>query len=622
MHNPFLAALEDRVLLGDGAMGTLLHARGIAQNACIDAQVLEQPDVVRRIHEDYIAAGADIIETDTFGANRYRLGRFGYADKVHAVNFRAARLARDAREISGHPVFVAGAVGPTGRMLGTVGDIRPEEVRAAFREQVEALLEGGVDLIILETFPDLAELREAVLAVKDACDLPVVAQLTFQRDGRTAAGEPPDEVANVAGALGADVAGVNCSLGPQSALEVIEQMAAQTSIRLSAMPNAGLPKYMDHRLVYPSTPEYFAEYTRKLVEAGANIVGGCCGTTPEHIARMREALAGEWNRRGGRAVLRAGPAPAAGGVVEVRGAPDTGRVPGRRTLREKLAAGEFVVSVELDPPRGLNPRKALEGAARLKQLGADCINIGDSPMARVRMSAIALAVLIEERIGVEPIIHFTSRDRNLMAIQSDLLGAHALGIRNVIALTGDPPASGDYARATAVWDVDSIGLIKILKMLNSGSDWAGNSIGKGTEFFVACAANPTAGDVEVELDRVRRKLEAGADLLMTQQIYSAEILRGFLERLGPIDVPVLAGIMPLQSFRHAEFIHNELPGVFVPEDVRERMRRAGENGKAEGIAQAGELLEECRALVNGVYLVPSFGRYEVVGELVTQAKRE
>ncbi|MHB8684997.1 MAG: methylenetetrahydrofolate reductase, partial [Dehalococcoidia bacterium] len=319
--------------------------------------------------------------------------------------------------------------------------------------------------------------------------------------------------------------------------------------------------------------------------------------------------------------LPADPEPAGSGVVEVRSAPGTARAPGRRTLREKLADGEFVVSVELDPPRGLNPRKALEGAAHLKQLGADCINIGDSPMARVRMSAIALAVLIEERIGIEPIIHFTSRDRNLMAIQSDLLGAHALGIRNVIALTGDPPASGDYARATAVWDVDAIGLIKILKMLNSGSDWAGNSIGKGTEFFVACAANPTADDVEVELDRVRRKLEAGADLLMTQQIYSAEILRSFLERLGPIQVPVLAGIMPLQSFRHAEFIHNELPGVFVPEDVRERMRRAGENGKAEGIAQAGELLEECRSLVNGVYLVPSFGRYEVVGELVTQAKR-
>ncbi len=613
MKNPFLSALEERVLLADGAMGTLLHSRGVSTSTCLDALVLDNADVVRRVHEDYIAAGADIIETDTFGANRFRLARHGFEDRVRDINFKAARLARDAREISGHPVFVAGAVGPTGRIPAAVGDVRPAEVRAAFREQVEALLEGGVDLIILETFPDLIELREAILAVKDACDLPVVAQMTFQRDGRTMGGEPPDEVANVASSLGADVAGVNCSLGPQSALDVIEQMAAHTSIRLSAMPNAGLPRFMDQRLVYPSTPEYFAEYTRRLVEAGANIVGGCCGTTPEHVAAMREALAGEWNTRGRtvQAITVTAPAP----QTEAPAAPE------RRTLREKLAAGEFVVSVELDPPRGLHPRKVLEGAARLKDLGVDCINIGDSPMARVRMSAIALAVLIRERIGVEPIIHFTTRDRNLMAIQSDLLGAHALGIRNIIALTGDPPSTGDYARASGVWDVDSIGLIKILKMLNNGTDWAGNSIGKGTEFFVACAANPTADNVELEIDRVRRKLEAGADVLMTQQVYSADILRSFLERLGPANVPVLVGLMPLQSYRHAEFIHNELAGVFVPEEVRERMRLAGENGIAEGIAHVSELLEECRPYVNGVYLVPSFGRYEVVGELVTQAKR-
>ncbi|MBF6601159.1 MAG: bifunctional homocysteine S-methyltransferase/methylenetetrahydrofolate reductase [Dehalococcoidia bacterium] len=625
MEQPFLAALRDRVLLADGAMGTLLHARGVPTTACLDAQVLDQPDIVRRVHEDYIAAGADVIETDTFGANRFRLARYGLAGKVREINFRAARLARDAREISGHPVFVAGAVGPSGRLLGTVGDIRPEEVRAAFREQAEALLEGGVDVIILETFPDIAELREAVLAVKVGCDLPIVAQMTFQRDGRTMGGEPPDEVANVAATLGADVAGINCSLGPQSAVEVVEQMSAQTSIRLSAMPNAGLPKFMDRRLVYPSTPEYFADYTRKLVEAGANIVGGCCGTTPEHTAAMREALQGEWNARGGgRSTLaarppqlvRISPVPshdASGDAADAAGA--------RRSLRQKLAEGEFVVSVELDPPRGLNPRKALEGAAHLAALGADCINIGDSPMARVRMSAIALAVLIEREAGVEPIIHFTSRDRNLMAIQSDLLGAHALGVRNVIALTGDPPSAGDYARATGVWDVDSIGLIKIMKTLNEGADWAGNSIGKGTEFFVACAANPTADDVDVEVERVRRKLEAGADVLMTQQIYSCDVLRSFLERLGPVDVPLLVGVMPLQSHRHTEFIHNELAGVFVPEPVRERMRLAGENGRAEGIAQAAELLEECRPYVQGAYLVPSFGRYEVVGELVAQAKR-
>jgi homocysteine S-methyltransferase len=341
---------------------------------------------------------------------------------------------------------------------------------------------------------------------------------------------------------------------------------------------------------------------------------------------MRETLDQEWNRKGKPkasvvvgADLRVGPSSSATIGSDPRPGAGPADAP-RRTLREKLKAGEFGVSVELDPPRGLNPRKALEGAAMLKAAGADSINIGDSPMARVRMSAIALAVLMEQRVGIETIIHFTSRDRNLMAIQSDLLGAHALGLRNVIALTGDPPSGGEYARATGVWDVDSIGFIRIIKMLNSGTDWAGNSIGKGTDFFVACAANPTADNVDLELDRVRRKIEAGADCLMTQQFYDAGSLESFLERLGPIDIPVLIGVMPLQSHKHTEFIHNELAGVFVPEDVRVRMRDAGENGVAEGLAQARELLEQCRPMCDGTYLVPSFGRYEVVGELVQFAK--
>jgi homocysteine S-methyltransferase len=619
MRSPFLTALEDHVLLADGAMGTLLFSRGVPQNACLEALVLDQADLVRRAHEEYIAAGADIIGTNTFGANRFRLARHGLEGRVRDINFKAARLARDAREIHGHPVFVAGAIGPTGRMLKTVGDIKPEELRAAIREPCEALLEGGVDLILLETFPDLAELSEAIRAVKSACDLPVVAQCTFQRDNRTLGGEPPDEVANVAASLGADVAGINCSLGPHNALEVIERMEAASSIRLSAVPNAGLPKYVEDRLVYSATPEYFAAYTRKLVDAGASIVGGCCGTTPEHTAAMRGMLEREWNRRGrAKAAAVADRATVHESVIVVKSDDAASDEP--KTLREKLAAGKFVVSVELDPPRGLNPRKALEGAAMLRDAGADAINIGDSPMARVRMSAIALAVLMQQRVGIETIIHFTSRDRNLMAIQSDLLGAHALGIRNVIALTGDPPTTGDYARATGVWDVDSIGFIKVIKMLNAGTDWAGNSIGKGTDFFVACAANPTADNVELELDRVRRKIDAGADCLMTQQFYDAASLESFLERLGPIDIPVLIGVMPLQSHKHTEFIHNELAGVFVPENVRVRMRDAGENGVAEGLAQSRDLLEACRPMCNGTYLVPSFGRYEVVGELVQFAK--
>ncbi len=611
MKNPFLAEVERRVLLADGAMGTILHERGIPPSACLDAVGLDQPDLVRKLHEEYIAAGADIIETNTFGGNRMRLGRYGLQDRVHEINFRAARLARDAREISGHPVFVAGAVGPVGRRLVAVAaEPTSADLRAAFQEQVEALLEGGVDLIVLETFPDLIELGEALLAVRASCDLPVIAELNFQRDGRTLAGEPPDECANVLQSLGADAAGVNCSLGPQAALDVIEQMAAASSIRLSAMPNAGLPRLVGGRMYYPSTPEYFAEYARRLAMAGANIVGGCCGTTPAHITAMRQALSGEW-------ALAASPPPAISATAD--SSPEAPEVATPASLRQKLGEGRFVVSVEIDPPRGLNPRKALEGAAALRQAGADCINIGDSPMARVRMSAIALAVLIQQRVGLETIIHFTTRDRNLMAIQSDLLGAHALGIRNVIALTGDPPTTGEYQRASGVWDVDSIGLIRILKMLNQGTDWAGNSIGRPTEFFVAAAANPTAEDLPLEIDRVRQKLDAGADLLMTQPVYSAEVLREFVEKLGPLPVPLLAGVMPLQSYRHAEFIHNELAGVVVPESVRDRMRLAGENGVAEGLALSRELLSEIRGLCSGVYLMPSFGRYEVVAELVVAA---
>lgn len=612
MRSPFLVAIEQRVLLADGATGTMLHERGISPSACLEAANVDAPDIVRSLHEAYIAAGADVIETNTFGANRIQLRRFGLERRVHELNFRGVRLARDAREISGQPVFIAGSVGPIGRRFGP-HEVTVEEARDVYREQIEALLEGGVDVIFLETFPDLDELRLAVEVVRSTCDLPVVAMLNFQRDGRTLAGEPPDVCANELQAAGADVAGANCGHGPQAALDVVEQMAAASSILVAVMPNAGLPRMVSGRLVYPSTPEYFAEYTRRFVQAGANLVGGCCGTTPEHTAAMRQALSGE---TGVRSVTVAAPESPPGGQT-------IAELPKRR-LRDKLAEGEFVVSVEIDPPRGLNPRKAIEGARALKDVGADCINIGDSPMARVRMSAIALAVLIQQQVGIETIIHFTTRDRNLMAIQSDLLGAHALGIRNVIALTGDPPTMSPGAvhqRVSGVWDVDSIGLIKILKQLNRGVDWAGNSIGRPTEFFVACAANPTAEDLDLELDRVRKKIDAGADLLMTQPLYSADILERFLERLGPVRTPILLGIMPLQSYRHAEFIHNELAGVVVPDEVRERMRLAGERGIEEGLALSRDLLEQTRSMVNGVYLMPSFGRYEVVAELVVAAKR-
>jgi homocysteine S-methyltransferase len=614
VKSPFLDALEQRTLLGDGAVGTQLLARGYPGGAAIDEAALTQPDMLRRVHEDYLRAGADIIETNTFQASRVRLERAGLAEKVREINFRSARIARDAREISGQPAFVAGAVGPLGISLQPTGSLSLAEARQVFREQILALLEGGVDLIILETFPNVAELREALLAAREACDLPVVAQANFQQDMRTIAGEDPRQVLEALVVAGADVVGVNCGLGPQSALDVIEQMAASPlHSLLSAYPNAGLPRVVGGVSTYPATPAYFRDYARRLVEAGAAVVGGCCGTTPEHISAMREVIGGEW-RRTARAERISTVAPS---YPEHEPAP---HAEGVETLREKLATKQFPVSVEIDPPRGLNPRKALEGAALMKEMGADCINVGDSPMARVRMSAISFTVLVQQQVGIEGIIHCTTRDRNLMALQSDLLGAHALGIRNVIALTGDPPTTGQVATTSGVWDVDSIGFIRVIKMLNEGVDWAGNSIGRATDFFVCCAANPTADDLQLELTRVRQKIEAGADCLMTQPVYDARLLREFLERLGPIDIPVLVGIMPLQSHRHAEFIHNELAGVSVPEEVRERMRLAGENGIAEGLAASQDFLQEVHGWVQGTYLMPSFGRYEVVGELVRSAR--
>ncbi|MSQ62152.1 MAG: bifunctional homocysteine S-methyltransferase/methylenetetrahydrofolate reductase [Dehalococcoidia bacterium] len=619
MKSPFLEALESRVLLLDGATGTMLLARGVPPQACIDAASLDQPALVRALHEEYIASGADIIETHTFGANRIRLARWGLEGRVRDVNFAAVRLARDAREIQGQPVFIAGSIGPTGQRLAPDGPLSPGEARAAFTEQIQALLEGGIDLLQFETFQSLAELREGIEAARALTDLPIVASMTYQEDGHTLAGDTPAEVAKALAALGVLALGVNCVVGPQGAIGVVEQLARATDLPLMAQPNAGLPRMIEGRAHYPATPQYFGESTQRLVAAGARIVGGCCGTTPEHIRAMRAALNASVTAA---PVLERPSAP--GAFASPRSdaplSPEGEDEGGPRTLREKLASGRYVISVEIDPPRGINPRKAIEGAQLLKDTGADAINIGDSPMARVRMSAVALALAIQQRVGIETIIHCTTRDRNLMALQSDLIGAHALGVRNVIALTGDPPSGGDHAQAHGVWEVDSIGFIRVLKRLNEGVDWAGNSIGQGTDFFIAAAANPAADNLELELGRVRQKVEAGADMLMTQPVWDPELVRSFFRRLGPIAIPVLLGVLPLQNHRHAEFLHNELAGVSIPEDVRERMRKAGEAGIQEGLAIARDFLAEMRGECAGIYIMPSFGRYEVAAELVTAAR--
>jgi len=605
VQHPFIEALERGVILADGAMGTLLRQRG--WNGPTEVAALDRPDLVRAIHEEYIAAGADLILTNTFEANRAALGRHGMALRVPDANLAAARVARDAREISGAPVFIGGSVGPIGRELA-VGAWTLRDAFEAFREQIEALVEGGVDVIVLETFPAVAEAREAIRAARTVTDLPVVAMLNFSADLASPAGEDPLAISRELSEAGADVVGVNCGVGPQAALDIIEDMGRETARALLAVePNAGLPRAVQGRLIYPSSPEYFADFALRAKDLGAVLIGGCCGTTPEHVRAMREALGS------GRAptVVRSAP------QIEPPPLEEPPSVePPRSSLRDKLAAGRYVVSVEIDPTRGVNPRKALEGAAMLKAVGADAINIGDSPMARVRMSALSLAVQMQQRAGIETIIHQTTRDRNLMALQADMLGAHALGIRNVIALGGDPPP--EASQSSAVWDTDSIGFIHVLKRLNEGVDFAGNSIGGKTDFFIAGAANPTADDVDLELRRVRLKLEAGADLLMTQPVYDTARVVEFFERLGPIEVPVLLGIMPLVSYRNAEFVHNELVGVMVPSAVRSRMRRAGEAGTDEGIAIAIEHIEETRALpfVSGIYVMPAFGRYEIAAEVV------
>ena len=601
MRHPFLDAIDRGIVLLDGAMGTLLRQRG--WTGPTDVAVLEHPDLVRAVHEEYVAAGADVILTNTFEANRAVMSRHGLGGRVREANLVAARIARDVREISGAPVFVGGSVGPIGRELA-VGAWTLRDAAEAFREQIEALVEGGVDLLVLETFHSAAEAREAVLAARAITDLPVVAMLNFSSDLASAAGEDPADFARALTEAGADLVGVNCGVGPQAALDMLEVMAQDAHrVPLAVEPNAGLPRAVQGRMIYPSSAEYFADFALRAKDMGASLIGGCCGTTPQHVRAMRDALG---SGRSAQPVVRSRPQVEPPPLEEA-----AALEPLRSRLRDKLAEGRFVISVEIDPPRGVNPRKAIEGAAMLLDAGADAINIGDSPMARVRMSALALAVQMQQRAGIETIVHQTTRDRNLMALQADMLGAHALGVRNVIALGGDPPP--EASQSSAVWDVDSIGFIRVLKRLNEGYDFAGNSIGGRTDFFVAGAANPTADDLDLELQRVRAKVEAGADVLMTQPVYDTARVLEFFERLGPIEVPVLLGIMPLVSYRNAEFVHHELAGVVVPDDVRSRMRAAGEAGTDEGIAIALEHIEETRALpfVSGIYVMPAFGRYEI-----------
>jgi len=637
MEHALLQKLKQRPLLCDGAMGTLLYARGITYEQCFDALNLSQPELITNIHREYISAGADIIETNSFGANRAKLETYNLGDRVREINFRAARLAREAREISGQSVFVAGAVGPTGRPLQAPDEHRLTELRAIFREQIEALQEGGADLLILETFSSLAELRQAILAAKEVGGLPIVAQMSFYEDGHTLSGQSAARVAAVLSDMSVDVMGANCSVGPAATLDALEEMiaevnqhhdGAQIDIHLfSAQPNAGLPTRIGNRFFYVATPDYFADYALRFAKAGVHLIGGCCGTTPHHVASMRKALDEHYGVRATITTDIQEKTALSKSIVASNGQATIARLleeevilpqHGSKTyLQEKLAAGEFVVSVELDPPKGLNPAKILEGAALLQEAGVHCINIADSPMARVRMSCIALARLIQDHLGIETIIHFTTRDRNLMALQSELLGAHALGIRNILALTGDPLRLGDYPNTTGVWDLDSVGLMQVIRGMNEGHDAAGSSIGAKSSFHIGAALNLNMTDEQTdqEIEKYWRKIDAGAQFIMTQPIYEMAPILRFLDRVGKPPIPMILGCIPLHSSRHAEFLHNEVPGITIPDDVRTRMRVAGEHGHEEGLKLAQELLIAVHSLVQGVYLMPSYGRYDIVGIL-------
>jgi methionine synthase I (cobalamin-dependent)/5,10-methylenetetrahydrofolate reductase len=610
MSELFLERLKKRVMLCDGAMGTLLYMRGVPYESSFDEQNISNPKVVLDAHRDYIKAGAEIIETNTFGANQFKLRNFGLENKVREINLKGAKIAREAREIEGRDVFIAGSMGPLGRPLVPFGKISPEEAREAFRLQAEALLEGGVDLFIAETFSDLNEIALAVNAIRSICQLPVIASMTFGEDTKTLMGNSPEDVAKKLEGLKVEVIGANCTIGPQKMLEVVKALANFTQLKISAQPNAGLPRYVDGRFIYLSSPQYFAEYAKEFVKAGVGIVGGCCGTTPEYIKAIAFAFKS----------IKPEPITAKTLSISIKEKAKEKELVKKKKeevsqFAQKLGK-QFVISVEIDPPRGVNPEKILKNVERLKQIGIDAINIADSPMARVRMSCISLAYLIKAKIGMETILHLTCRDRNLMGLQSDLIGVHALGIHNILAITGDPPILGDYPQATAVYDVDSIGLVRIVSKLNQGTDWAGNSIGSPTSFCVGVAVNPCASDLEKELFRFHQKKEAGADFAFTQPLYDLKLLEDFLKKVKHLEIPIFLGLLPLASFKHAEFLHYEVPGINIPERIREKMRKAGEKSANEGILLARELLEGAKEMMAGVYLVPSFGRVEIVEKVV------
>ncbi len=601
MPGPFLAEIDQRVLVCDGAMGTMLYSKGVFVNRCFESLNLSEPDLVAEVHLDYVRAGADVLETNTFGANRVKLGSFGLAEKVHAINVAGVKIARHAAR---ERVYVAGAIGPLGIRIEPWGRTGVDEAQEYFREQAAALLEGGVDLFILETFRDLNEMGAAIAAVRSACDLPIVAQMAIEEHGNTLDGTPPETFGADLVRRGAHLVGVNCSVGPAAMLETVERIAATIDTPLSAQPNAGKPRHIEGRTIYLSSPEYMASYARRFSAKGVRLVGGCCGTTPEHIRQMKIAVAGADARRSGAVRV----SPVATGEPAV---PPVAREQKSR-LAHAIARGTFVHVVELTPPKGHEFAPAVAEARALKIHGVDAINIPDGPLAAARMSAVSMAVLIEQQAGIETVLHYACRDRNLLGMESDLLGAHAMGIRNLLLVTGDPPRRGDYAFATGVYDVDSIGLTNVVSRLNHGVDIGGEVLSRQTAYHIGVAVNPTALDLDDEVKRFEFKVEAGAEFAITQIIFDLGAFDAFMKRVSHLKVPIIAGLWPFDSQLNAEFLANEVPGVRVPDEYLRRMRGAesAEAACAEGVAIAREIATAVRDRVQGFQLSNATGRIQ------------
>jgi methionine synthase / methylenetetrahydrofolate reductase(NADPH) len=593
---------DDRPHLFDGAMGTMLYSRGVFINRCYDELNLKDPDLIRDVHRAYVKAGAELLETNSFGANRVKLAEHGLEAQVHEINARAASLAREAAR---DRALVGGAIGPLGIRIEPYGPTSVDEARAIFREQAAGLADGGADFFILETFGDLVEVRQALLGVRDVSPLPVVVQMTIQEDGGTVYGTTPELLTKRLDEWGADVIGLNCSVGPHGMLGAIEQMRALTTRPLSAQPNAGLPREIHGRKMYMASPEYMAKYTGRLIRAGAKFVGGCCGTTPEHVGRMADAMYAIAPRQ---VVVRVSAPAEDAPVVAVTPLAE------RSAWGRRIATGELATTVEIVPPKGITPARMLAGVRLLKQAGVGAVNVPDGPRAQMRMGVLPTATLVEQIVGIETVVHYCCRDRNLLGMLSDLLGAHALGLRNLLLITGDPPKMGPYPEATAVFDIDAIGLTNLVSRLNRGLDPGGNPIGEPTSFTIGVGVNPGAPDIDNELNRFYWKVEAGAEYAITQPVFDPDQLLSFVAELRRRDIwiPIVAGIWPLVSARNAEFMANEVPGVVIPPAILQRMQHASAQGREhalnEGIAIAREMFDRVRSEVQGLQVSAPFGK--------------